>query len=80
MQDQIPVIRIRSGYYTMSLRMMKAVWRHVRLRRGFVNIEKAAYGGLKLRIPSLLFVEKMRTQARFNVGARRARCFRHGLY
>jgi hypothetical protein len=51
----------------MSLRMMKAVWRHVRMRKGFVNVEKAPFGGMKLRIPSLLYVEKMRTQYRFNV-------------
>ena len=41
--------------------------RHVRLRKGFVNLENAAFGGLKLRIPSTLLVEKMRTQTRFNV-------------
>jgi hypothetical protein len=39
----------------------------VRLRKGFVNRERAPFGGWKLRIPSLLFVEKMRTQSRFNV-------------
>lgn len=43
--------------------------RSVRLRRGFVNLERAPFGGEKLRIPSLLFVEKMRTQSRFNVRA-----------
>lgn len=41
--------------------------RNVRLRKGFVNTEKAAFGGLKLRIPHLLYLEKMRTQTRFNV-------------
>jgi hypothetical protein len=41
----------------------------VRLRKGFVNLEKAPFGGEKLRIPMLLFVEKMRTQSRFNVRA-----------
>lgn len=85
-EDQYPVIRIGGEYYTMSLRMMKAVWyvrvfgpvvfaglvtqknrRSVRLRKGFVNMEKAPFGGQKLRIPTLLFVEKMRTQSRFNV-------------
>ena len=48
--------------------MMKAVWRHVRLSKGFVNREAAPYGGVKLRIPHVLFMEKMRTQSRFNVG------------
>ena len=72
-KDQFPVMRLADGhYYTMSLRMMKAVWRSVRLKRGFVNVERAPFGGEKLRIPSLLFVEKMRTQCRFNV-SRRAR-------
>lgn len=91
-EDQYPVIRIGDKYFTMSLRMMKAVWycphppsfvpcfghasepvlsglsrRSVRLRKGFVNVERAPFGGLKLKIPTLLFVEKMRTQSRFNV-------------
>lgn len=60
-------MRVDGKYYTMSLRMMKAVWRAVRLRKGFVNQERAPFGGFKLRIPSLLFSEKMRTQSRFNV-------------
>jgi hypothetical protein len=47
--------------------MMKAIWRHVRLRKGFNNIERAPYGGLKLKIPTLLLSEKLRTQSRFNV-------------
>ncbi len=65
--DQFPAIRIDQRYFTLSLRMMKAIWRNVRLRKGFVNVEKAPYGGLKLRIPSLLYTEQMRTQLRFNV-------------
>jgi hypothetical protein len=78
-QDQYPVMRLSDGgYYTMSLRMMKAVWRSVRLRRGFVNVERAPFGGEKLRIPTLLFVEKMRTQSRFNVSSARASQFQLG--
>jgi hypothetical protein len=54
----------------------------VRLRRGFINVERAPFGGEKLRIPSLLFVEKMRTQSRFNVRFNvrisSARCDRRG--
>jgi hypothetical protein len=42
----------------------------VRLKKGFANIEKAPFGGEKLRIPTLLYVEKMRTQSRFNVSRR----------
>ena len=66
-EDQIPVVRFHGAYYRLSLRMMKSVWRHIRLKKGFVNREAAPYGGFKLRIPRLLFLEKKRTQARFNV-------------
>lgn len=66
-EDQIPVVRFNGVYYRLSLRMMKSVWRHIRLKKGFVNREAAPYGGVKLRIPRLLFLEKKRTQARFNV-------------
>ena len=69
--DQIPVVRFNGAYYRLSLRMMKSVWRHIRLKKGFVNREAAPYGGVKLRIPQLLFLEKKRTQARFNVSAPR---------
>ena len=68
-KDQFPAIRIRDHFYTMSLRMMKAVWRHVRLKKNFVNREVIPHVGVKLRIPEVLLVEKMRTQQRFNVSA-----------
>jgi hypothetical protein len=67
--DQIPAIRVKDQFYTISLRMMKAIWRHVRLRKGFENVERAPYGGLKLKIPVSLLAEKLRTQSRFNVSA-----------
>ena len=67
LQDQIPAIRVKNTFYSISLRMMKALWRHVRLKKGFQNFERAPYGGLKLRIPNTLLAEKLRTQARFNV-------------
>lgn len=35
--EHIPVIRINGKYYSVSLRMMKAIWRHVRLSGDFVN-------------------------------------------
>ena len=66
-QDQVPAIRVDGAFYTISLRMMKAIWRHVRLRKGFDNVERAPYGGLKLKIPVTLLAEKLRTQSRFNV-------------
>jgi len=66
-QEQIPALKLADGFYTLSLRMMKAIWRHVRLRKGFHNLERAQLGGYKLRIPTVLLTEKMRTQSRFNV-------------
>jgi hypothetical protein len=72
--DQIPVVRFNGAYYRLSLRMMKSVWRHIRLKKGFVNREAAPYGGVKLRIPQLLFLEKKRTQARFNVSRAASEC------
>ena len=68
--DQVPVIRVGRDYYSISLRMMKAVWRHVRLASGFVNKDTSKDGSLKLRIPLKLLSEKKRTQNRFNVRAR----------
>lgn len=65
--DQFPAMKINGAYYTISLRMMKAVWRHVRLKKGFVNRELVPHIGMKLRIPSVLLSEKIRTQQRFNV-------------
>jgi hypothetical protein len=65
--EQVPAIRVNGEFYTISLRMMKAIWRHVRLKKGFENVERAPYGGLKLKIPVTLLAEKLRTQSRFNV-------------
>jgi hypothetical protein len=67
--DQVPVIRYRGGYYSLSLRMMKAIYRHVRLQKGFVNVENVN-GIAKQRIPEALLAEKIRTQSRFDVSAR----------
>ena len=78
--DQIPAIRVKTDFYTISLRMMKAVWRHVRLRKGFVNREVVPHVGVRLRIPTLLLSEKIRTQQRFNVsGERGAARLSHGV-
>lgn len=44
-QDQVPSIKVKGGYCSLSLRMMKAIWRHIRLRKGFVNIEPLSHGG-----------------------------------
>ena len=72
LQAQFPAIQIGADFYTISLRMMKAVWRHVRLKKGFVNREMVPHVGARLRIPTLLLSEKIRTQQRFNVSVGRA--------
>ena len=67
-QEQVPCIIVGSKFCALSLRMMKAIFRHVRLRKNFQNIEPLSQGGFKLKIPNLLLQEKIRTQNRFNVG------------
>lgn len=64
--SHIPVICYRGQYWTLSLRMSKCIYRHVRLRRGFNNVQ-TVHGIQTLRIPQLLLNEKQRTQARFEV-------------
>jgi hypothetical protein len=65
-KDQIAAIRYKDGYYSLSLRMMKAIYRHVRLYKDFINVENVN-GIQKQRIPELLLKEKIRTQSRFDV-------------
>lgn len=68
-QDQFPAIRIGGSYFTLSLRIQKAMFRHVRLTKEFKNVERLPDGQVKLRIPTQLLVEKKRTATRFTVGA-----------
>lgn len=63
-QDQIPAILFQGKYCTLSLRMQKAIYRHIRLKKGFKN-EEIMDGVIKLRIPDVLLKEKIRTQSRF---------------
>ncbi|EKX32200.1 hypothetical protein GUITHDRAFT_121622 [Guillardia theta CCMP2712] len=65
--DQFPAIRIGEKYFTLSLRVQKAMFRHVRLTKNFNNVERLPDGNLKLRIPTQLLMEKQRTASRFNV-------------
>lgn len=67
-EDQIPAIRVGDKFCALSLRMQKSLFRHVRLRKDFINREPMSNGTYKLRIPLLLLQEKVRTQTRFNVG------------
>ena len=73
--EQIPCIMFKGKYFSLSLRMQKAIYRHVRLKKGFKN-EESVNGFPKLRIPDLLLKEKIRTQSRFDVSAAvAAECF-----
>ena len=65
-QEQIPCIQYKGKHFSLSLRMQKAIYRHVRLKKGFKN-EETVNGTAKLRIPDLLLKEKIRTQSRFDV-------------
>jgi len=65
-QDQVPCILYKDRYFSLSLRMQKAIYRHIRLKKGFNNLENID-GLEKLRIPDVLLKEKMRTQSRFDV-------------
>ena len=64
--SHVPAILYKGQYWTLSLRMSKCIYRHIRLRRGFKNIQRV-HGVRTLRIPQLLFKEKKRTQTRFEV-------------
>lgn len=65
--DQIPALRFGTQYFAVNLKMMKLLWRHVRLNRQFSNRERCVTGGYKLCIPLPLYLEKRRTQARSKV-------------
>lgn len=67
LESQFPAIEIRGKYYQLSLRVQKAIFRHIRLNKQFKNIEHVADGRLKLRIPQRLLCEKKRTSNRFTV-------------
>jgi hypothetical protein len=42
-EDQIPAINVNGKYRGLSLRMQKSIWKHVRLRQGFVNLETLSH-------------------------------------
>jgi hypothetical protein len=66
-ESQFPAIQINQRFYQLSLRVQKAIFRHVRLNRKFENFERVADGRLKLKIPQRLLMEKKRTSNRFTV-------------
>ena len=66
-QAQFPCIQINGIFYQLNLRLEKVIFRHVRLTRDFVNLELLEDGTPKLRIPSRLHREKLRTALRSEV-------------
>jgi hypothetical protein len=68
-EAQFPAIAMRGRFYHLSLRVQKAVFRHVRLDGRFQNVERVPDGRVKLRIPHHLLLEKRRTSSRFSVRA-----------
>lgn len=77
-KDQIPCILYKSKYFSLSLRMQKAIYRHIRLKKGFQN-EEIIDGMKKLKIPDVLLKEKMRTQSRFDVSFFYMRCMQSDM-
>ena len=62
--DQIACLCINDEFYNLCLQLEKIIFRHIRLNKKFVNIEKLQDGSQKLRIPQRLFKEKQRTSLR----------------
>lgn len=67
LHSQIASICINDVFYALNLRLEKVIFRHIRLTRDFVNVELLEDGTKKLRIPSRLLREKLRTALRSQV-------------
>ena len=68
-QQQVACVCINNQYYQLNLKLEKAIFRHIRLCKNFINSEKLADGSQKLRIPQCLLREKLRTSMRSKVSA-----------
>lgn len=60
-EDQLACINVNGEYYQLNSKLEKAIFRNVRLTRGFTNCETLADGTKKLKIPQRLMKEKIRT-------------------
>jgi hypothetical protein len=67
MASQLSCVNVNGLFYSMPLRLEKAVFRHVRLTKNFQNSETLEDGTVKLRIPTRLLREKKRTSFRLKV-------------
>jgi hypothetical protein len=66
-QTQVSCVYVNEKYYSMPLRLEKAVFKNVRLSKHFLNRETLEDGTQKLRIPLRLLAEKKRTSQRLKV-------------
>ena len=64
---QIPALHVNGNYIQPSVKLEKAIFRHIRLTRNFQNFELLEDGRKKLRIPIRLLQEKQRTSNKFSV-------------
>jgi hypothetical protein len=64
---QIPALHVNGNYVQPSVKLEKAIFRHIRLTRNFQNFELLEDGTKKLRIPIRLLQEKQRTSNKFSV-------------
>jgi hypothetical protein len=64
---QIPALHVNGKYVHPSVKLEKAIFRHIRLTRNFQNFELLEDGRKKLRIPIRLLHEKQRTSNKFSV-------------
>lgn len=64
---QIPALCVNGKYVLPSVKLEKAIFRHIRLTRNFQNFELLEDGRKKLRIPIRLLQEKQRTSNKFSV-------------
>ena len=64
---QIPAVNVNGQFLQPSVKLEKAIFRHIRLTRQFENYELMDDGNKKLRIPIRLWKEKQRTSIKFSV-------------
>lgn len=63
-EDQFASINVNGKFYLLNSKLEKAIFRNVRLTKDFRNYELLADGTKKLRIPTRLLREKIRTSVR----------------
>ena len=63
-EDQFASINVNGKFYHLNSKLEKAIFRNVRLTKDFRNYETLADGTHKLRIPTRLLKEKIRTSVR----------------